>query len=88
MFAIKAFKVVLSSHSVSIVSVPLNVVKVTTTPTYQCTNLASKQAIVHKPVSSTSHVNTSPAPAVVTLNSFLTLHICDVPVPENLMSCS
>ena len=43
---------------------------------------------MHKPVSSTSHVNTSPAPAFVTLNSFLTLHICDVPVPENLMSCS
>ena len=88
MFAIKVFKVVLSSHSVSIVSVPVNVVKVTTTPTYQYTNLASKQTVVHKPVSSTSHVNASPAPAVVTLNSFLTLHICDVPVPANVMSCS
>ena len=88
MFAINVFKVVLSSHSVSIVSVPVNVVKVTTTPTYQYTNLPSKQDIVHKPVSSTSHVNTSPAPAVATLNSFLILHICDEPVPANVMSCS
>ena len=37
-----------------------------------------------KPVLSTCHVNTSPAPAVVTLNSSLNLHICDVPVPTNM----
>ena len=63
------FKVVLSSLSVSTVSVPpANVVKVTTTLTSQYTNSTSKHAIVRKPVFSTSHDNTSPAPAVVTLN--------------------
>ena len=73
------FKVVLSSLSVSKVSVPpVNIVKITTTPTYQYINPASKHAIVRKPVFSTSHVDTSPAPVVVTLN-------CDVPVPENLL---
>ena len=67
----KVFKVVLSSLSVSRVSVPpVNVVKVTTTPTYQYTNPVSKHTIVRKPVFSTSHVYviTSPAPVVATLN--------------------
>ena len=65
----KVFKVVLSSLSVSTVSVPaVNVVKVTTTPTYQYTNPVSKHTIVRKPVFSTSHVITSPAPVVATLN--------------------
>ena len=78
----KVFKVVLSSLSVSTVSVPpVNVVKVTTTPTYQYTNPASMHAIVCKPVFSTSYVNTSTAPAVVTLNSSRTLHVCE---PANL----
>ena len=82
----KVFKVVLSSLSVNTVSVPpVNVVKVTTTPTYQYTNPASKHAIVRKPVFSTSHVNTPPAPAVVTLNSSLPSHVCDVPVSANLL---
>ena len=81
----KVFKVVLLSLSVNTVSVPpVNVVKVTTTPTYQYTNPASKQAIVCKPVFSASHVNTSPAPAVFNLNSSLPLHVCDIPVPANL----
>ena len=62
------FKVVLSSLSVSTVSVPPAVVKVTTTLTSQYTNSTSKHAIVGKPVFSTSHDNTSSAPAVVTLN--------------------
>ena len=80
-FCCKVFKVVLSSLSVSTVSVPpINVVKVTTTPTYQYSNSASTHVIVHNPVFSTSHVNTSPAPAVATLNSSLLLHVCDVPV--------
>ena len=48
-------------------------------------NPASKHTIVRKPVFSTSHVNTSPAPTVVTLNSSLPLHVCDVPVPTNLL---
>ena len=82
----RVFKVVLSSLSVSTVSVPpVNVVKVTTTPTYQYTNPASKHAIVCKPVFRTSHVITTPAPAVATLNSVLPLHVCDVPVPPNLL---
>ena len=82
----KVSKVVLSSSSISKISVPpVNVVKVTTTPTQKYTNPASKHAIVGKPVFSISHVNTSPAPAVVTLNSFLPLHVCDVPVPANLL---
>ena len=82
----KVFKVVLSCLSVSTVSVPpVNVVKVTTTPTYQYTNPASKHAIVCKPVFRTSHVITTPAPAVATLNSVLPLHVCDVPVPPNLL---
>ena len=38
-----------------------------------------------KPIFSTSRVNTSPAPVVVTLNSPLPLHVCDVPVPANLL---
>ena len=82
----KVFKVVLSSLSVSTVSVPpVNVVKVTTTTTYQYANPASKHAIVRKPVFSTSHVITSPAPAVATLNSSLPLYVCDVPVPPNFL---
>ena len=84
MFAVKCSK--LSSLSVNAVSVsPVNVVKVTTTPTYQHANPVSKHAIVRKPVFSTSHVNTSPTPAVLTLNSSLPLHVCDVPVPANLL---
>ena len=59
---------------------PINVVKVTTTPTYQYTNPASKHFIVHKPGFSTSYV-----PAIGTLNSYLRLHVCDVPVPANLL---
>ena len=35
---------------------------------------------MHKPVFSTSHV-----PAIGTLNSYLRLHVCDVPVPANLL---
>ena len=82
----KVFKVVLSSLSVNTVSVlPANVVKVTTTPTYQYTNPASKHAIVGKPVFSTSHVNTRPAPMVVSLNSSLPLHVYDVHVSANLL---
>ena len=43
----KVFKIVLSSLSVSTVSVPpVNVVKATTTPTYQHTNPVPKHAIV------------------------------------------
>ena len=38
-----------------------------------------------KLVFSTSHVNTSPDPAVFTLNFSLSLHVCDVPVPANLL---
>ena len=82
----KVFKVVFSSLSVNAVSVPpINVVRVTTTPTYQYTDPVSKHAIVRKPVFSNSHVNTSPAPAVALLNSSLPLHVCDVPVPANLL---
>ena len=82
----KVFKIVLSSLSVSTVSVPpVNVVKVTITTTYQYTNPSSKHAIVCKPAFSTSHVITSPAPVVATLNSSLPLHVCDVPVPPNLL---
>ena len=82
----KVFKVVLPSLSVNTVSVPpVNVVKVTTTPTYRYTNPASTHAIVCKSVFSTSHVNTSPVPAVVILNSYLPLYLCDVPVPTNLL---
>ena len=66
----KVFKVALSSLSVNTVSVPpVNVVQVTTTPTYQYTSSVSKHAIVYKPVFTTSHVNTYPAATVVTLNS-------------------
>ena len=83
----KVFRVVLSCLPISAVPVPpVNVVQVTTTPTYQYTNPASKQAMVSKPVFRTSHVITTPAPAVVTLNSALPLHVFDVPVPPNL-SC-
>ena len=68
----KVFKVVLSSLFASKVSVsPVNVEKVTIKPTYQYTNPASKHAIVRQPVFSTSHVITSPAPSVATLNSSL-----------------
>ena len=82
----KMFKLVLSSLSVSTVSVPLvNVVKVTTTTTYQYANPASKNAIVRKPVFSTSHVITSPVPAVASLNSSFPLHVFDVPVHPNLL---
>ena len=82
----KVFKVVLLCLSVSTISVPpVNVVKVTTTPTYQCTNQASKHAIVCKLVFRTSHGTTTPAPAVATLNSILPLHVCDVPMPPNLL---
>ena len=64
----KVFNIVLSSLSVNTVSVPpVNVVKVTTTPTYQYTNQASEYAIVREPVFSISRVNTSHAPVVVTL---------------------
>ena len=38
-----------------------------------------------KSVFSTSHFNTYPDPAVVTLNSSLPLHVWDVPVPANLL---
>ena len=69
----KVFKVVLSSLSVSTVSVPLvNVAKVTTTPIHQYKNPDSKHAIKHNPVFSICHVNSSPAPVVVTLKVFLT----------------
>ena len=85
-FCLKVFQVVLSSLLVSTISVlPVNVLKVTTTPTYQYTNLASKHAIVRNPVFSTSHVFNTPVPAVETLNSSLLLHVCDVPVPSNLL---
>ena len=81
----KVFKVVSSGLSVCTVSVlHVNVVKLTATPTYQYANPASKHAIVHKPVFSTSYVSASPAPAVVTLNSPLPLNVCDMPVPANL----
>ena len=40
---------------------------------------------MHKAVFSTSPVNTSLAPAVVTLNSYLPLHVCNVPLPGNLL---
>ena len=83
----KLIKVVLLSFSVSTVSVPpFNVVKVTTTPTYQYINPASKHAILRKLVFSSSQVNTS-TPAVVTLNSFLPLHGCNAPMPGNLLLC-
>ena len=82
----KVFKVVLSSLSVNTASVPpVNVVKLTTTPTYQYTNPASKHEIVRKPVFSTFYVNTTPAPADVTLNSSLPLHVCDVLVAPKLL---
>ena len=80
------FKVVLSSLSFSTVSVPpVNLVKVTTLPIYQYKNPAFKHAIVLKPVFSTSHVNTSPAPVVIYLNSSLPLHAWDVPIPAILL---
>ena len=83
----KVFKVVLSSLSDNAISVTLvNVVKVTTAPRNQYTNPTSKDAIVHKPVFSTSHGNTSPALAVVNLNSSLSLYVCDVPTPANFLS--
>ena len=31
------------------------------------------------------HVNTSPALAVATLNSSFPLHVCDIPVPANVL---
>ena len=81
------FKFVLSSFFVCRVSVPpVNFVNVTTALTYQYTDPASKDAIVQKLVSSTIHFITSPAPAVTTLNSSLSLHVCDVPVPPNLLN--
>ena len=40
---------------------------------------------MRKFVFSTSRVNTSPAPAIFTLSSYLPLHVCDVPVPANLL---
>ena len=87
MFAVKCSNLVLSSLTASTVSVPpVNVVKVTTAPTYQYPNPASKHAVVRKHDFSTSHDNTFPAPAVVTLNSSLPLHVCDLPVPANLLS--
>ena len=47
----KMLKVVLTSVSVNTVSAPpVNVVKITTTPTYQYSNLASKHAVVHKSI--------------------------------------
>ena len=80
----KAFKLVLRSLSVRTVFVPpVNVVKVTTTPTYQYTNPASKHAIVLQAVFNTS--NTSPTPVVVTSHPSLPLHIYDVPLPPNLL---
>ena len=84
----KVFKIVLSSISVNAVSVsPVNLVEVTTTPTYKYTNPASMHAVVRKPVFSTTHVDTSPAPAVFTFNFSLPLqvnmYICDVTVPAN-----
>ena len=82
----KVFKVDFSRLSVSAVSVPpFNVVKVTTTPTYQYKYSTFKHFIVRKVVFSTSHVNTSPAPTVVPLNSSFLSYVCDVPVPENLL---
>ena len=84
----KVFKVVLSCLQISTVPVPpVNVVKVTTTPSYQYTNPASKQAIVCKPVFRTSHVITTPAPAVATSNSTLPLHVCNC-TSKLIMSCS
>ena len=69
------FKVVLSSLLFSTVSVPpVNLVKFTTLPIYQYKNPAFKHAIVFKLVFCTSHVNTSPAPVVIYLNSSLPLH--------------
>ena len=80
----KGFNVVLNSLSVSAVSAPpVNVVNVTTSSTYQCSNLVSKHAVMRKFVLSSSNVNIPYAPAVVTLNFYLPLHVCDVPVPEN-----
>ena len=82
----KVFKVVFSSFSVRKVSFPpVNVVKVTTTPAYKYKNPAYKHSIVSKPAFSIFHVNTSPAPAVITLNSSLPLNVCDVPVPATLL---
>ena len=83
MCSLKVVKVVLPSLPVKTFSVlPFNVANITTTPTYQCTNPASKHAVMCKSVFSTSDVNTSPASAVITLNSYLPLHVCDVPVPK------
>ena len=60
-------------------------ISVATTPTYQCTNLTSKLAFVCKPVPSDSHLYTSPAPAVIALNSYWPLHVCDVTVLLNVL---
>ena len=80
------FKVVLLSFSFSTDYVPTtNVVKVTTTRTYQYTNPVTKHAILRNPVFSASHVINYPAPLVATSNSSSSLHVCNVPVPRTLL---
>ena len=72
MCSLKVVKVVLPSLPVKTFSVlPFNVANITTTPTYQYTNPASKHAVMCKSVFSTSDVNASPASAVITFNSYL-----------------
>ena len=51
----------------------VNSVRIINTPPYQYTNHASKHVIESKSVFNTSHVNTSPVPAIVALNSPLPL---------------
>ena len=65
---------------------PVNIVKVSTSQTFQYINQGSKYAILYKSVFSTSHVNTSPVPEVAILNYYLPLHlhVCDVLAPANL----
>ena len=76
-------KVVLPSLPDSTFSVPP--ISVATTPTYQRTNLTSKLAFVCKSGLSASHLNTSPTPAVIALNSYWPLHVCDVTVLLNVL---
>ena len=82
----KVFKNILPSLSFNKMSYShVHVVNVTTTPSYQYTNPASIYAAVCTSVLSTSNVSIYPTPAVVTFNSYLLLHVYDVPVSANLL---
>lgn len=73
------FKVVLPSLFVNKVSIsPIDVIEVTTKPTYHYTNPVSKHAFMCKSVFSTSNVNISPVLMV------LTYHVFEAPLSANL----